>query len=159
IPTPSPQPQAQTDLPRSQQAELVRPEPTPVVPNVEPQPAKEKGEPAPVGHSKAEDLPAAFYRQRITMPTAMTADLKAALNDLVETLRLITGRTFGGEAGDPDVTDLGGILLARIGAKGLPVDGARAVPEGSSEAFALWPEGDSRLWLLARSDAGLGQAI
>src|SRR5262249_52432616 len=58
-----------------------------------------------------------------------------------------------------DAGIMAGIIVARLGAGGVPKEAAKAVPEGSAEAFALWPDADGRLWLLARSDAGLCQAV
>lgn len=105
-----------------------------------------------VSYSAAADE---LYGRRIATPKTLRPEAAAAVTDLQETLKRVTGQAF--TVG----TDLAeqGIVLRRFGDADVPEAARKAVPEGSNEAFAIWPDGDKRLWLVSRSDLGLSHAV
>jgi hypothetical protein len=97
----------------------------------------------------------ALYGRQIGVPKEMRAEAKAAVQDLQDFLRRMTGQPF---AVSSDAVERG-IVLRRVADADVPAEAARSVPGESREAFALWPEKDQRLWLVARSDHGLAHAV
>jgi hypothetical protein len=92
--------------------------------------------------------------RRIAPPATMTPDLKAAVDDLASSLRQITRPDFRINAGDAAA----GIIICRSNAADVPADAAAAVPTSGTEGFVIWPDGP-RLWIIAKSDAGLCHGI
>lgn len=106
---------------------------------------------APMLPARADEL----YGRRITSPKGLRPEAAAAVADLQATLNRVAGHAFDVGA---DLADRG-IVLRRVGDGDVPEAARKAVPEGGAEAFAVWPEGDARLWLVARSDLGLSHAV
>ncbi len=96
-----------------------------------------------------------FYGKRIHAPMNMRPNLKAAVDDLSVMLNRVTGTEFTIVSdGAP-----AGIILRNVNDTDIPFDAAKILPTNSREACCLWPEGDARLWLVARSDTGLSHAV
>ncbi|MCA9155956.1 MAG: DUF4838 domain-containing protein, partial [Planctomycetales bacterium] len=81
--------------------------------------------------------------------------LAAAVSDLKETLRHATGVEFATSLDD----ESRGIYVRRTDSSDVPEHIGRQVPEGSGEACAVVPDGDSRLWIVGSTDLGLCHGI
>ncbi|MCE9529827.1 MAG: DUF4838 domain-containing protein, partial [Planctomycetes bacterium] len=82
-------------------------------------------------------------------------DLKDAIADLKLYLGRMTGQEFASSANDA----ANGIVLAHVDSPGVPAGAVKALPADRKEAFVIWPDGDKRLWLVGRDDAGLTHAV
>lgn len=99
------------------------------------------------------------YGQRISTPETMRPELKAAVDDLQEYLKRITGKEYSASSGKLVEGDAAAaILLRRADAADVPAAAVKMLPKPSREAFCLWPD-DTRLWIVARSDLGLSHAV
>jgi hypothetical protein len=98
---------------------------------------------------------ASFYGRRLVGPDRPSPDLKAALLDLENTLRAMTGQAFtsGSTAG------VVGIILKRADDPAAPASARKALAGKGREAVHLEPDGDNRLLIVAHTDAGLCHGI
>ncbi|MCA9165755.1 MAG: hypothetical protein KDA62_22360, partial [Planctomycetales bacterium] len=99
--------------------------------------------------------PASLYYQTLHVPDGMRPKLAAAVSDLKETLRHATGVEFATSLDD----ESRGIYVRRTDSSDVPEHIGRQVPEGSGEACAVVPDGDSRLWIVGSTDLGLCHGI
>lgn len=95
-----------------------------------------------------------FYARRIDPPRQLSADLRAATEDLRRFLGEITGGEYFVESGAGET----GIVLRRADAANVPEEAVKRLAQGSKEACCVFPE-EGRLWLIARSDIGLSHAV
>ena len=99
--------------------------------------------------------PSRLYDRQVNVPLKIRPVLQAAVKDLQSTLRQVTGAEFTTLAGG----EPRGIVLRRAGEPKVPAAATRLLPAESREANVLWPDGNGRLWLVARSDSGLSHAV
>lgn len=105
------------------------------------------------GAARADE--AALYGQRIVVPDQMSPAVKMLAEDLATHLKQITGTPFDVNA----TASERGIFLRRGDEADVPDAARKAIPEGSKEAFCLWPDGEKRLWIVGRSGAGMVHGV
>jgi hypothetical protein len=104
----------------------------------------------------AEAFPSSrLYGNQLHVPQKMRPDLQAAVEDLRSTLKQMTGAEFSTTSEDAPT----GIILRMADDPQVPPDAAKLVPADGREACALSPDGDAKLWIVARSDTGLSHAV
>lgn len=96
-----------------------------------------------------------LYGQRIVGPKQPGLELKAALADLEQSLREMTGKPFAlaNELGES------GVIAMQVKDPVAPEAARKALAGRGREAFHLQPDGDRRLWIVAHADAGLCHGI
>lgn len=98
---------------------------------------------------------AALYGQKIVVPEAENARLKAAVGDLQSALQEMTAQTFAVEreyAGD-------GIYLLRSSQPQAPADAVVALRGKGREPFIIRSNDGTKLWIIANDDDGLSHGI
>ena len=99
--------------------------------------------------------PGMFYGQQIFVPAKMRPELQAAVKDLQASLQEMTKVPFAAQAdGEP-----AGIILLRADDPRIPAEATKLLRAESREAFAIYPGGDSKLWIIAQADLGLTHAV
>lgn len=99
--------------------------------------------------------PEPLYGKQVHVPAKLRPELQAAVADLQATLRQVTGREFSkSSVGEPT-----GIILRRADDPLVPAACLKLLPAESREACVLWPDGKTKLWIVARSDLGLTHGI
>ncbi|WP_202921876.1 DUF4838 domain-containing protein [Anatilimnocola aggregata] len=99
--------------------------------------------------------PSLLYGKQLTVPQTMRPELKAAVDDLRVTLKQMTGSDFSSSADGPPA----GIILMKADDPQVPSDAIKLLPPDSREACVFWPDGETKLWIISRSDNGLSHAV
>lgn len=100
------------------------------------------------------------YDGRISVPAAMRPDLAAAVGDLTSALERMTGTEFSTVSDVAASSGLAaGIIVRKSDAADVPATARKLLTTDSREACCLWPDGETRLWIISRSDTGLAHAI
>jgi hypothetical protein len=99
--------------------------------------------------------PATQYGRQLHVPAKLRPELQAAVADLRATLKQLTGGEFSLAMDGPPA----GIILKKADDPLVPAEALKLFPAESREAFVVWPDGEEKLWLVARSDLGLTHAV